>query len=84
MERVAAAAVWRGMEVLKRGALRAILEDSGIQRLVSSLSAALQAIASRTLPEQLFSLLDEFDVVQLGMREVRGDGSVVERVKRRV
>ena len=84
MERAAAAAVWRGMEVPKRGALRAILEDSGIQRLVSSLSAALQAIASRTLPEQLFSLLDEFDVVQLGMREVRGDGSVVERVKRRV
>ncbi|CAI7864879.1 unnamed protein product [Closterium sp. NIES-53] len=70
MERRTAAAVWRGMQVHERGALRAILEDSGMGKRIADHALILRAIIARNLPEQLFSLLDAFRAAQEVMPEL--------------
>ncbi|CAI7922271.1 unnamed protein product, partial [Closterium sp. NIES-54] len=56
--------------VHERGALRAILEDSGMGKRIADHALILRAIIARNLPEQLFSLLDAFRAAQEVMPEL--------------
>ncbi|CAI5530123.1 unnamed protein product, partial [Closterium sp. Naga37s-1] len=61
---------WKGMDTQRRAALRGVLEDGGVGRRVLFLADVLRAIVSRRMAEQLFSLLDAYQVVQEIMPEL--------------
>ena len=74
LERSACSAVFESLAPQRRAALQAATQASGLAGTVRQLVQALHDIISWNLPEQLFSLLDSYQVVAEVLPEVGGGG----------